>query len=133
MQNFRLDLFLAESSGTALLDEYLGIALAKEEVEERLHVVLLWPEVKETERRIFPRSCYFVLLGIQQIVVRLQTTKMRVSALLLLSAVCSVVFFSPFLVEGGGKVVVQQPAPDFTAEAVLHGEFKKVSLSDYEG
>ncbi len=53
VENFRLDLFLAESSGTALRDEYLGIALANEEVEARLHVVLLWLEVKQTERRIF--------------------------------------------------------------------------------
>ena len=28
---------------------------------------------------------------------------------------------------------VQKPAPDFTAQAVVNGQFKEVSLSDYKG
>jgi alkyl hydroperoxide reductase subunit AhpC len=31
------------------------------------------------------------------------------------------------------SIQVKQKAPDFTAEAVVGGEFKKISLSDYEG
>ena len=31
------------------------------------------------------------------------------------------------------KAVVQKPAPDFTATAVVDGEFKEVKLSDYKG
>eukprot|EP00730_Choanoeca_flexa_P013440 TRINITY_DN5321_c0_g1_i1.p1 TRINITY_DN5321_c0_g1~~TRINITY_DN5321_c0_g1_i1.p1 ORF type:complete len:238 (+),score=58.10 TRINITY_DN5321_c0_g1_i1:152-865(+) len=31
------------------------------------------------------------------------------------------------------KARIQKPAPDFTAEAVVDGEIKKISLSDYKG
>lgn len=32
-----------------------------------------------------------------------------------------------------GKAIVQHPAPDFDAVAVVNGEFKNVKLSDYKG
>lgn len=30
-------------------------------------------------------------------------------------------------------VFVTKPAPEFTAQAVVNGEFKKISLADYRG
>ena len=30
-------------------------------------------------------------------------------------------------------IAIGKPAPDFSAEAVVDGQFKKVSLSDYKG
>jgi len=34
---------------------------------------------------------------------------------------------------GDLKAAIGKPAPDFTAEAVVNGDFQKVSLSDYKG
>merc|ERR1712176_1073860 len=43
---------------------------------------------------------------------------------LLLATLCSAVDL---------KAAIGKPAPDFTAEAVVNGDFQKVSLSDYKG
>ena len=33
----------------------------------------------------------------------------------------------------GSELRITKPAPDFNAQAVVNGEFKKVALSDYKG
>lgn len=32
-----------------------------------------------------------------------------------------------------GELAIQKPAPDFTTQAVVDGEFKQVTLSQYRG
>ena len=33
----------------------------------------------------------------------------------------------------GSELKITKPAPNFSCQAVVNGEFKKVSLSDYKG